>query len=210
MTDPFPLILQQYQNSGKICFLILIGGCSRTGKSTLAQTLQERFIDAGINAIIVKLDNWLLGIDERTGNETVRERFKYPEIIDALTSLMNRQEIFPPFYDPKTRLVVQKKGPHPLYLESGICIVDGVVALDIPDLRELADFKIYLEIPDEIRKSRLVDFYTNYKNCTPEETEKIIEERELEEVMTVKETRIYADMIFDSNKQKYIIPRKSK
>jgi len=210
MPDIFSLLLEKYQTSGKPRFLLLIGGCSRSGKSTLSNVLQQKFSELGISAIVVNLDNWLLGIEERTGKETVRERYKYAQIVEALRGLMTGKEVHPPVYDPKTRRIVQKRGKNTLFLDSGVCIVDGVVALDIPELRTLSDFNIYTAVPDEIRRERLMDFYLNFKNRSLEETEKIIGERESEEVIIVKETITYADIIFDSYEQKYNIPRDSR
>jgi len=210
MPDIFSLLLQQFQTSGKQRFLVLIGGCSRTGKSTFAKLLQQKFEKQGVRTLVVSLDNWLLGIDERTGTETVRERYKYPEIVDALREVMAGRAVHPPVYDPKTRLVVHRRSPIALILDAGVCIVDGVIALDIPELRELSDFMIYTEIPDGIRKERLMDFYLHFKGCSLEETEKIIGDRELEEVTIIKETSTYADVIFDSSKQNSKIPRDSR
>jgi uridine kinase len=176
----------------------LIGGCSRTGKTTLSEKLIKMSKIADINSIYVRLDNWLLGINERSGKETVTERFNYPAIIESVKAIKRGEKVFPPIYDPKTRLVTRGKSSQFIQIESGICIIDGVIALDIPELRDLSDFKIYTEVKDEIRKKRLMEFYNQYKKCSLLESKSIIEARELEEVPYIKKTKIFADFVFQS------------
>ena len=177
-------------------FLILIGGCSRTGKSYLAQELERKFRLNNVNSIVLNLDNWLIGIDERTGKETVSERYNYPKIISSVQKIMKGDRIFPPFYNSKTRLVTKSNETISVQLDAGICIVNGVVTLDIPELRKLANLKIFTEVNDDIRKHRLMEFYYQYKGCSSEESKMIIGERELEEVPYIKKTKIFADIVY--------------
>ncbi|MFX0087440.1 MAG: uridine kinase [Candidatus Hodarchaeota archaeon] len=188
--------MKKYQKSKKNCFLVLIGGCSRTGKSTLAKKLERELKNKNINSITVKLDNWLLGIDERSGKETVSERYNYSEIVKSIRKIMKGEKIFPPIYNPKVRKVTRGNLTQFKQIDHGICIIDGVIALDIPDLRNLADLKIYTDLNDEIRKKRLLEFYNRYKKCSRRESEEIINAREMEEVPYVKETKVFADFVF--------------
>ena len=191
-------LLNNYLKSNEKRFLVLIGGCSRSGKTTLANKIKIDCDKKNIKCVTVSLDNWLLGIDERKGDETVRERFKYKDIVEAITRIMNSDMVYTSIYDPKTRLIVCEKGPEPLYIEQGICMVDGVVALDIDELREQADFNIFTDVRDSTRIKRLVAFYNKYKNCSMGNTRKIITSREVDEVSIVKRTQIYADIIYTS------------
>jgi uridine kinase len=188
--------LRKYQDVQKPCFLILIGGCSRTGKSTLATELKNKFKSNSINSIIIKLDNWLLGIDERIGIEIVRERYNYSEIIKSMKYVLKGEKMYPPIYDPKTRAVSRENLSEYIQIEKGICIIEGVIALDIPELRTLSDIKIYTEVEDEIRKKRLMEFYCQFKECSAQESKEIINEREVEEVPYIKETEAFADIIY--------------
>ena len=140
----------------------------------------------------------MLGLDERKGNETVRERFRYKKIAEAINQIKNGNKVYTPIYDPKTRLIVSKKSLNPVYINEGICIVDGVVALDIEELRDISYFNIFVDIDDDTRKKRLMKVYIDYKNCSVNESEKLINARELEEVPTIKKTMNYADVIYES------------
>ncbi|MFW9996695.1 MAG: uridine kinase [Candidatus Odinarchaeota archaeon] len=194
--DLFSILFRNYSESVGPRFLILVGGCSRTGKSTLAKKIESAFRKIGISTITVELDNWLLGIDERTGNETVRERYNYLAIVEAIMKLLNGEKIFPPIYNPKTRRVNRNNVSSDLQISKGVCIVEGVIALDIPSLRDLSDFNIYTELNDKIRKKRLLEFYHQHKKFPIDKCNDIISARELEEIPIIKETMIFADIVY--------------
>ena len=190
-------IHNSYKNKDNSILFILIGGCAQTGKTTLAKKIIKEVSSKGINSLLISLDNWLLSLDKRTGNETVRERYNYLEIIDTVKKIMEGKEIISPSYNSKTRTTLFKEDNLPISIDKGICILDGVISLDIGELRNISEFSIFVEIPDEIRKERLQRFYTDYKNCTPQETRKITDERELEEVPIIKSTKKEADIIYN-------------
>jgi len=194
----FDCLLNAYTKLNKKRFIVLIGGCAQSGKTVLAEKIKKELRKRNINCIVVSLDNWLLGLDKRKGDETVRERFQYKKISEAITQIKKGNKVYAPIYDPKTRLIVSKKSLNPIYVNNGICIVDGVVALDIKELRNISDFNIFVDVDDDIREKRLMKFYIDYKNCTADESEKLIKARELEEVPTIKKTMNYADVIYKS------------
>jgi len=189
-------LLNAYSKSNKKRFIVLIAGCAQSGKTTLAEKIKKDLGNKEINYIIVPLDNWLLGLNERKGDETVREKFQYKKISEAIIQIKKGNKVYPSIYDPKTRLIVSKKSLNPIYINEGICIVDGVVALDIEELRNISDFNIFVDVDDDVRKKRLMKFYIDYKNCSVNESEKLINTRELEEVPTIKKTINYADVIY--------------
>jgi histidinol-phosphate phosphatase family protein len=195
--DVFNALYDRYRASHKTRFLVSIGGCSRCGKSTLAHRIKEDLERKDISCTLISLDNWLLGIDERTGNETVRERFQYQKIGEEVARLLEGTTIYPPLYDPKTRRVQKIKSNEGLQIkEHGVGIVDGVVALDIQAVRDLSDFNVFVDVSDGIRKQRVQEFYLTDKGCSPTETEQIMASRETDEVAVIKQTKKYADIIY--------------
>jgi uridine kinase len=175
--------------------VVSIGGCSRSGKTVLAGMLRRDLEQRGVAVRILKLDNWLKGVDERTGKETVRERYDYAAITRAVNDLREGKQVCSPSYDARTRRIVKQADATPISIDTGVIIVDGTISLDIPELRELSNFKVFVEIDDILRKQRLVSFYREYKKCSEEETNRIIAEREKEEIPIIKDTREFADFV---------------
>jgi uridine kinase len=174
---------------------VLVGGCSRTGKTVLSSKLSESFISLGINTAIVKLDSWLVSVDNRKQDSSVLERYELPSIISSITKVQRGETICPPVYDAVSRRRVAKYGVDMISIKDGILFVEGVVAFAIEELIKNATLRIFVDIPDKLRKQRLVDFYSNIKRLDRKEYENIIETREKEEVPFIKRIVANADVI---------------
>lgn len=177
--------------------LILVGGCSRAGKTVLVSKLTENIISSGINTTVVNLDSWLISVDNRKQDSTVLERYEIPSIISSIKKIQQGKTIYPPVYDVISRRRISESGIVPISLTDGILFVEGVIALAIRELTENAALRIFVGIPDKLRKQRLVDFYSGLKKLERKESEKIIETREQEEVPFIKGTAVNVDVIFD-------------
>lgn len=177
--------------------LILVGGCSRAGKTVLVSKLTENIISSGINTTVVNLDSWLVSVDNRKQDSTVLERYEIPSIILSIQKVQQGKTIYPPVYDVISRRRISESGVAPISLTDGILFVEGVIALAIGELTENAALRIFVDIPDKLRKQRLVAFYSNIKRLDRKESEKIIETREQEEVPFIKGTAVNVDVIFD-------------
>ena len=93
-------------------------------------------------------------------------------------------------------MIASKKSKEPLFIEdNSIGIVDGIVTLDIEKVRDISDFKIYVDVDDKTRKERLIEFYVDYKKYSLEEAKKIVEPREKDEVSIIKKTKAHANVI---------------
>ena len=177
--------------------IVLVGGCSRTGKTVLVSKLTENIISSGINTVSVKLDSWLISVENRKEDSSVLERYEIPSIISSIKRLQQGEQIYPPVYDAVSRRRVSESGVVPISINEGILFVEGVVALAIEELVENATLRIFVDIPDELRRQRLVNFYSDIKRLDRKEYEDIIKRREKEEVTFIKGTAVNADIIFD-------------
>ncbi|MBN1275021.1 hypothetical protein JXA12_01910 [Candidatus Woesearchaeota archaeon] len=166
--------------------LVIIGGCSRSGKSTLAAS-----IAAKIPATVLLLDDFLIGIEDRKPWMTVRDRYRYDDIRAAVEGLLQGSVVLIDRYDPQSRSLTGERQEVSL---RGVLIVEGVVALDVPFLREHADVSIYVDMPDDERKRRVIKFYKS-KGLSEQAARKVFEEREAEEVPFIKRTERYANII---------------
>ena len=182
--------------------IILVGGCSCTGKTVLVSKLTENIVNSGINTAVVNLDSWLISVEERKEDSSVIERYEIPLIISSLKKIQQGEAIYPPVYDAVSRRRITDSGVDSISMKSGIMIIEGVVALAIEELAENATLGIFVDIPDKLRKQRLVDFYADVKHLGKKEYENIIETREKEEVPFVKRTAVNAGIIFNGMKLK--------
>ena len=75
-----------------------------------------------------------------------------------------------------------------------VVLIDGVVALDVPYLREIGNCKIYIDISEALRKKRFYDFY-RYKGLALGAIEHLYRQRQADETDVVVTSRKYADHI---------------
>jgi uridine kinase len=176
--------------------LVLIGGCSRTGKSVLAEFLDGGFRKRGIPSAVLALDAWLIGIDARGPHSTVIERYETDAIVRAVGTLIGGGTVEPPVYEPSTRRRVEHASGAAKSVRGGVVVADGVIALALPELVRLAQCRIHVSIPDDIRLARLEAFYTRVKGVSRDEALAIIMARETEEVPFIKAAAARADVLF--------------
>lgn len=191
-------ILKAYKEENKPVFTVAIGGCSRAGKSTLAEKIKQDLIRDNIPCELLALDCWIKGFSSRKPTDTVRERFDYDGITQALTNIHQGKEILIPSYDAKTRCMTGEPVCHNV-ISKGILIVEGVVALDNSFLRDKADFKVFVDLEDSIRINRVRNYYREFKQLSRDETEELIIKRERDEVGLIKENIFNSDFIFSSD-----------
>jgi len=176
--------------------LVLIGGCSRSGKSIIASRLSKNFTANGIDNHIVKTDSWLISLENRKPGSTVLERYDCEAIINSIKEILSGGVIYPPVYDVNSRRRITQHSEDPIFAKSGVIIVEGVIALVLKELLDIAALKIFVTVSDKIRLARLMDFYNRTKGLSIDETRDIINSREIEEVPFIKNTAEYADVIF--------------
>lgn len=193
--DSIYRLVQQAPRAAGAASLVLIGGCARSGKSRLAAELSARLDADGVPNRVVSLDSWLVSLERRTPGSKVLERYECRAIASAVGELLAGRPIRPPIYDPATR---RRRAEHgeAVQLEGGVLIVEGVVALAIPQLLEKAAARVFVDVAEELRRERLIDFYSREKGLGNDEARAVIEERELEEVPLIKSTAARADVVF--------------
>lgn len=192
----FEIVHNSFLESNRNIFVILVGGCSRAGKSTLSSQLAEQFFATGISSLIVNTDCWLISVDKRKPGSTVSERYDLRAINSSVTRLLKGETVFPPVYDPVSRKRLDNITGDPIQIKSGVLIVEGVIALADQALLKRSNARIFVEIPDRLRVKRLLDFYGRVKKVARPEYKTIISDREKEEIPFIKSTAANANLLF--------------
>ena len=175
--------------------MILIGGASRTGKSTAAQVLKEILRTLNISAHIIAIDNWLKPSHIRIEGAGVESRYDLDSLIDILEKFnteVNRMDIQIPQFDRKTGS--SRPSTSVSIGPKDILIIEGVPALLNKKIRDFSNLKIYTDIDEQTRKQRLVQEY-EWRNMNINQINTKINSREVDEVKIVMESKKFADYI---------------
>lgn len=178
--------------------LILVGGCSRSGKSTVAGKLAKKLAGDKIENRIVNLDLWLVSLEKRRKGSKVMDRYESKKIIQSIKDILKGGVVCPPVYDVNSRRRTAEHGDDKIFIKGGIIIAEGVIALALEKLMDKALLKIFVSVPDSVRRQRLKHFYHKVKKLNMAESMNVIYSREKEEVLFVKKTAKYADVIFEA------------
>jgi len=177
--------------------IISIAGLSRSGKSTFTRIFSLYLHDHSVPFQYLNLDNRLLPRDQRSPTMTVRERYQYDNISKDFETLLTGKPIKINTYDVKNRTVKLFTTDF-VYDPTSILIIDGVVSLDIPYLRNISDFKIYCDIDEDVRKNRFEEFYI-YKWLSDSEITDLYQTRQQDEYHFITQTKQYSDCIIYLN-----------
>lgn len=176
--------------------LVLVGGLARSGKSSAAQVLKEVMAAFGRRAHVLPLDSWLKPPRERAEGTGVRSRFDTARAVAALQPIIasaDRQMLELPIYDRARRTMYD----HQLHLSIGpddLLIVEGVPALLIGDLCEVADVRVHVEMPESARIARLRADY-RWRGESDAAVDALLASRALDESASVEKARAHADFV---------------
>lgn len=160
--DRYPNWLNQFRSTVSIVQpgdVILIGGNSRSGKSTFASVVRDLLLERGIKGRVLTTDRWLLSEGDRGPGVLQRHD------LNKLRSLFAK--IYDPIKRPKQiNLPFYKKGPreHVPNAEvvslspQDVLIFEGVVALSL-ETNKGREHRFYVEIDEKERKKRIISEY---------------------------------------------------
>jgi len=135
--------------------LIGIAGGSGSGKTLVSKRIVE---DLGSDrVIIIQQDSYYKDLSHLPLEERAKRNFDHPESIDTemlieqMNGLLHGKCIDQPIYDfavhahkPEPRRI----GPH------SIIVLEGILILDDPRLREMLDIKVYVDTDSDVRLLR--------------------------------------------------------
>jgi D,D-heptose 1,7-bisphosphate phosphatase len=197
--DPLSLaaeqILQKLTPVTKQKKILLVGGNTRSGKSTMASYLRLFFNRKGYNALQISLDNWLLAEENRTSGMNVYDRFQLRKIETDIQSLVAGNTVRLSSYTNHA----ERKPLELVYdaSDSDFIIIEGVVALSSSILRDAADLKIFINITPDLFLKRIEQYYS-WRGLSRQETAALIKKREVDEYQLIEKESKLADLIINS------------
>ena len=188
------------QSSFRAPFVVLIGGNSRSGKSTLARDLAVRFVRQGRSVQCIDLDHWLLPASQRTPDMGVLDRYQVASMERDLAAVLRGETVRMDVYDAATR--EKASGQQEIrYNGEDIVLVEGVVALYLTTIRDQAGLRLFCDIDQDDYVTRFKSFY-RWKGFSDEEIVDLLKSRGFDEFPVIQESRKYADRIVSSGTRK--------
>lgn len=176
--------------------LVLIGGLSRSGKSTLAHCLQEALHINGKTAHILSADGWLMAPEQR--GQTVIERYDMNVLNQLVQSLVNRKQdltLQAPIYskrDFKANRTIEK-----VIEPQDVVIIEGTIALMLAAAQEQKSAHTwYVQMDESRRKKRLLAEYA-LRGKSVQDAESLYVQRLLDEVPLIESSKLHASRCTD-------------
>lgn len=135
---------------------VCIAGGSGCGKTTVAEKLIEQMNE---DVLIISQDFYYKDLSHLSHDERERANFDHPDSLDFdlmithLDQLRRGEAIECPSYD----FVTHTRRPESQCLRPRrVIIVEGILLLAIPELRERFDLRIYVDTDDDVRLLRRI------------------------------------------------------
>jgi uridine kinase len=136
-------------------FLLGVAGGTGSGKTTVA----NRIVDAvgAVGLSLLEMDSYYRDVAWRSEEDLLHHNFDHPSAIDHelfrghLAALRAGREVEVPVYDfVRHRRTERTRTVRP----EAVVIVEGILVLVEPSIRELLDFKIYVDTDADVRLIR--------------------------------------------------------
>jgi len=137
--------------------LILIAGGTCSGKTTIAREIGRHFKTSSI--MIFSHDHFYRDLSGKSAMEIAEVNFDHPDAIDHEQLVADVKDLINgvPLTLPKYDFITHKRSEGVCVNESvDILIVEGIFSLYYPDLKKLADLKIYVETDADLRLVRRI------------------------------------------------------
>jgi uridine kinase len=132
--------------------LIVVAGGTASGKTTVVDKISQRLKSKDVQ--VIRFDDYYKDLSNLSIEERAKVNFDHPDSLDndllyeQLRDLLDGKRIEKPLYDFKTH--TRKKETEQIH-PSKVIIVEGILALYDPRIRDLANIKIFVESDDDIR-----------------------------------------------------------
>ncbi|NVK04104.1 MAG: HAD-IIIA family hydrolase [Flavobacteriia bacterium] len=193
--EAYKKLLQAFKSSKATPFVVLVGGQSRSGKSSFVRDMMYRLVQDGLQTIRLPLDQWILPESQRKEVEDVRHTFQYDKLVNDIEAFIKGEMIqIPGYADHPERMAF---GIQARWTGEPIIFVEGVPALLDERIAACGHWKVFMEADEEKRKTRFERFY-DWKGKDEEKIQSLYETRKAGEYQLIQQGRTLADDIFTS------------
>jgi uridine kinase len=137
--------------------LVGIAGGTGSGKTTLAQKIQDAFPN---HSILISQDSYYKDLSHLSVHERAKANFDHPNSLDFdllrqhLLDLINGQAIEQPIYNFQTH---NREKTTKRVEPAKLIIVEGILLLAALEVKDLFDIKIFIDTDDDIRLLRRME-----------------------------------------------------
>ena len=154
------------ENGGPGCYtsavthaplLIGIAGGTASGKTTVARKLAD---ELGETATLVEQDAYYRDLSDLPFEERLEVNFDHPDAFDVALLRQHLVDLKAgkPIDKPRYRFDTCDRSPHTDRLvPARVLLLEGILVLYIPEIRELCDVKIYVDAEDDVRILRRIN-----------------------------------------------------
>ena len=150
-------------------FILGVGGGSGSGKTFFAETLAKK-LGPELSFVLYQ-DNYYIDQSHKFDHDGGSVNFDHPDALDfdlmasQLEDLKLGFDIEIPLYDFATHSRRLETKPQ---LTKKVVIIDGILILNNPQIRDLCDETVFIETPEEIRFQRRLERDVVERGRTPE------------------------------------------
>jgi len=137
--------------------LIGIAGGTGSGKTTLAERIRAAFPD---NSILISQDSYYKDLSHLSFDERAKTNFDHPASLDFallrqhLIDLKEGKSIHCPIYSFHTH---SRESETHFIEPAQLIIIEGILLLAVPEIRELFNLKVFVDSDDDIRLLRRIE-----------------------------------------------------
>lgn len=150
-------------------FCLAIAGGTASGKTTLVKLLKK--VTSNTNVVFISTDDYYKPITHLSDTEKDLYNFDHPNSIDFkllekhLLLLKNNSPIQKPIYCFKTH---NRLAQTTTVLPAPVVVIEGILSISIVAIRNLCNYKIFIDVSENIRLKRRIKRDINERGRTKE------------------------------------------
>lgn len=194
--EPYKPVYEKItKNIQKTPAIILIGGNSQTGKSTLAAYLEWKLKLKKRKVLRIELDNWILPEEKRNEKMNVYNRFQLLKIETDIQLILAGIPVNINTYANHPERISQTVSY--CYTGQDFILIEGVVGLSSEVLRNLANYKLFVSLSPKTHKKRIYQYY-RWRGKPDEDIEILYLKRKKDEYTLIEKESNFADFVVTS------------